>query len=395
MIDRRIWPVAALAALLGLLPSAGGAQSAPAPYEINAILPLTGLAAFFGESSAKTMKLVEERVNAEGGIHGRPIRMVIADDQSNPQVAVQLANALIAKKAPVILGPGLTSTCAAVAPLVAAAGPLMFCISPYITPGGYVYVSAGSAIDNAVVVLRYYRERGIKRFAMLNSTDASGQALDRAFEDAFRLHENRDVQLVAHQHFGPTDQSVAAQMSQIKTAAPQVLISWTVGAPFATVVRGQHDSGMDVPLVTSGANMTSAQMTQLVNFVPKELDFLTIPVAVRGSTVAPRIAQAQRAFFAMFDAAKIKPDGGYANAYDMTILTVDALRHVSADPTAEQLHAYFGRLHDYAGANAIYDFRFSERGSGQNGFELARYNAPANGFEPISKPGGWPLAPAR
>jgi branched-chain amino acid transport system substrate-binding protein len=75
----------------------------------------------------------------------------------------------------------------------------------------------------------------------------------------------------------------------------------------------------------------------------------------------------------------------------MTILVMDALRKVPPDPTAAQLHAYFSHLHDWPGANAIYDFRFGERGSGQDGFELARFNAAASDFEPISKPGGAPL----
>jgi branched-chain amino acid transport system substrate-binding protein len=316
---------------------------------------------------------------------------VFLDDQSSPQQSVQFANQLIAKKAPVILGPAVTATCGAVAPLVAASGPLMFCISPYINTGGYVYATAGTALDNAVVVLRYYRERGFKRFAMLNSTDASGAALDKAFMDAFALHENAGLSLVSHEYFNPTDQSVAAQMAQIKASSPQVLISWTVGSPFSTVVRAFHDSGLDIPLVTNGANMTIAQIQQLASIAPKELHFLTIPAAVKGSAVQPRIAKVERDFDALFEANGLKPDGGYANAYDMTILVMDALRKVPADPTAAQLHAYFAHLHDWPGANAIYDFRFGERGSGQDGFELARFNAAASDFEPISKPGGIPL----
>ena len=177
-------------------------------------------------------------------------------------------NGLIAKKTPLVLGPAVTATCAAAAPLVAPAGPVMFCISPFINLTPYVYVTAGTALDSAVVVLRYYRMKGFKRFAMLNSTDASGAALDKAFEDAFTLTENRGLALVAHQHFSPADQSVAAQMANIKAAAPQVLISWTVGSPFSTVLRGIHDSGLDVPLVANGANMTMAQMSQLLDFVP-------------------------------------------------------------------------------------------------------------------------------
>ena len=381
----------ALVAALAIAGSAGSAQTTAVPYELNAILPLTGAFAFFGQASQKTMSLVAERVNAGGGIHGRPVHMNFLDDQSNPQQSVQFANGLIAKKAAVMLGPAVTATCAAVAPLVRVAGPVMFCISPYIDTSNFVYVTAGTALDNAIVVLRYYQERGYKRFAMLNSTDASGAALDKEFLDALALQRFGGLKLVAHEHFSPADQSVAAQLSVIKAAAPQVPISWTVGSPFSTVVRGLHDSGLDVPLVANGANMTIAQIGQLASIAPKELDFLTIPAAVTGSAVGPRIAKVQRDLDAMFDKTGLKVDGGYANGYDMTILVMNALRNTPPDPTAEQIQSYLAKLHDFPGANAIYDFRFGQRGSSQNGFELARFNASKNDFEPISKPGGTPL----
>ena len=370
---------------------AASAQTSRAPVELNAILPLTGTFAFFGQASEKTMQLVQDDVNAKGGIHGRPLHFTFLDDQSSPQQSVQFMNGLIAKKTALVLGPAVTATCAAAAPLVAAAGPVMFCISPFINLTPYVYVTAGTALDSAVVVLRYYRGKGYKRFAMLNSTDASGAALDKAFEDAFALNENRGLSLVAHQHFAPSDQSVAAQMSTIKASAPQVLISWTVGSPFSTVLRGMHDSGLDVPLIANGANMTMAQMAQLLEFVPRELDFLTIPTAIHGSDVPPGVAKTEAAFFKLFAAAKIKPDGGYANAYDMTILAVDALKHTPPDATAEQMKEHFAHLSAFPGANAIYDFRFGQRGSSQNGFEIARLNAAKTDFEPVSKPGGTPL----
>ena len=389
----RALSTAVLAAAITATSVAGAsAQTSGAPVELPAILPLTGTFAFFGQSSQKTMQLVEARTNAQGGIHGRPLKIVFNDDQSSPQNSVQFMSGLIAKKTALVLGPAVTATCAAAAPLVAPAGPVMFCISPFINLTPYVYVTAGTALDSAVVVLRYYREKGYKRFAMLNSTDASGAALDSAFEDAFRLHENGDLTLVAHQHFAPADQSVAAQMAAIKASAPQVLISWTVGSPFSTVLRGIHDSGLDVPLIANGANMTMAQLTQLLDFVPKELDFLTIPTAIKGSAVLPKIAKAQADFFSMFAAAKITPDGGYANGYDMTILAVDALKHLPADPTAAQVKDFFSHMQGFAGANALYDFRFGQRGSTQNGFEIARLNAAKTNFEPVSKPGGSPIA---
>ena len=69
------------------------------------ILSLTGVAAFLGRSAQRDFERVETYVNAHGGIKGRPIKFVISDDQTSPQVAVQLTNQLIAKNVPLMLGP--------------------------------------------------------------------------------------------------------------------------------------------------------------------------------------------------------------------------------------------------------------------------------------------------
>jgi hypothetical protein len=74
---------------LSLVPI-GHLSAQPQPYEINAIVSLTGPAAFIGVSIAKTLGLVEAAANRHGGINGRPVKFVLADDQSSPQVTVQL-----------------------------------------------------------------------------------------------------------------------------------------------------------------------------------------------------------------------------------------------------------------------------------------------------------------
>jgi branched-chain amino acid transport system substrate-binding protein len=375
--------------------AAGQAQvPGDTPYELQAILSTTGPGAFLGASAAKTMKIIEDMTNRTGGIHGRPLHIVVSDDQSSPQVAVELTNGLIAKKVPVILGPSLTATCAANGPLAAQYGPLMYCVSPYIDPaaGTYVFANGPTATDNAVVVLRYYRQRGFHRIAMLNATDASGQVLDKAFEAAFALPENRLLTLVAHQRFAPADVSVAAQIAQIKAANPQVIIAWTVGTPFNTVVRSAHDAGLDVPICTNGANMNAAQMADLAAALPTELDFAGYPSWVQGAKLPPPVMRAQDTFTRAFKGAGIHPDGGYASVWDLTTLVVDALRRLPANPSAQQVHDYLTKLRGWAGANAIYDFTaIPQRGVGENGYIIATYDAHKKDFIPVSQPGGIPI----
>ena len=303
---------------------------------------------------------------------------------------MQLANDLIAKKVPAILGPMSTASCGAVAPLVEKSGPLMYCVSPFINPpaGGYVYAGGPADVDGAAVVLRYFRERGLTRFAMLNATDASGQALDNAFVAAFALPENKGITLVAHQHFAPGATSTSAQIADIKAAGPHVLISWMIGAPFGTVLRGAHDGGLDVPIVTNGANASAAFMSQVASFLPKEVDFASYPASL---AVAENrgIAAAQAAQAKAFEAARVKEEGNAMGAWDLSLIVIDALRHLPASATADDLRAYINKLQGFAGTNAIYNFRtYPQRGTGRDGNIIARYDASTNAFVAISKPGG-------
>ncbi len=154
------------------------------PYEINVILSLTGGAAFLGKAQQQALGLIQQIANRNGGIKGRPLSFAIVDDQSSPQLAVQLANAIIAKKVPIFIGSDLTAPCAAIGPLVEKNGPVEYCTSPGINPaaGGYIFSASASTRADAIALVRYYRERGWTHIGLLTSTDASGQA----FEDSLQ-----------------------------------------------------------------------------------------------------------------------------------------------------------------------------------------------------------------
>jgi branched-chain amino acid transport system substrate-binding protein len=360
------------------------------PYEINMILSTTGPAAVTGVPNSQGVKVLEGMVNAGGGIGGRPVRFNILDDQSSPQVAVQLANGLIAKKVAVILGPMSTASCGAVSAIAEKTGPLVYCVSPFIEAraGSYIFAGGPATEDGAGVVLRYFRERGFTRFAMLNATDASGLALDKAFDNAFAMPENKALSVVAHQHFAPGDTSTAAQMAAIKAANPQVLITWMIGAPFATVLRGAHDAGLDIPIVTNGANASAPFMAQLASFLPKEVDFASYPSSL-ALAVNKSIATAQAAQAKAFEAAHVKEDGNAMGAWDLSLIVIDAMRHLPASASADDVRGYISKLHDFPGTNSVYDFRaYPQRGIGRDGNVIARYDPATNAFVAISKPGG-------
>jgi branched-chain amino acid transport system substrate-binding protein len=51
-----------------------------ADREINVILPLTGGGAFLGKAEQQALMQFEKAANADGGIHGQPLKFVFHDD---------------------------------------------------------------------------------------------------------------------------------------------------------------------------------------------------------------------------------------------------------------------------------------------------------------------------
>src|SRR6202035_4132566 len=151
--------------------------------DIDVILPLSGGGAFLGKSEQQSLQQYEKLVNSTGGIHGKPLKFVFHDDQSSPQLAVQLANQVKATNPPVILGSALVALCNAMAPLMKE-GPLLYCFSPGITvnPGSFVYSSSISTKELAGALLRYFGRKGWKKVALITSTDATGQDANRNFK---------------------------------------------------------------------------------------------------------------------------------------------------------------------------------------------------------------------
>src|SRR6185437_13394793 len=138
------------------------------------------------------------------------IKFAFHDDQSNPQVAVQLATQIIAGKPPVILGSALVAMCNAMAPLMRH-GPVMYCLSPGIYPaaGSFVFSSSSATKDLIAAQIRYFRLRGLTRLGVITSTDASGLDAARNIKETLAQPENKDVELVADANFNPTDVSAS------------------------------------------------------------------------------------------------------------------------------------------------------------------------------------------
>ncbi len=363
-------------------------------YDINVILSLTGPGAFLGKGEQQSLQFAEKAVNDAGGIQGRPVNFIFHDDQTNPQVAVQLATDVIATKPAVILGSSLVATCRAMMPLMAD-GPVMYCFSPGIHPdaGSYVFTASVSTVDLADAAIRYFRMKGWKRFGLIFSTDASGQDAEKNIEALLQKPENKDIKVTSREHFNTTDLSVSAQIENIKASKPQALIVWSTGAPVATVFRAIQQAGLDVPVATTDGNMTYAQMNQYKDFLPRRLYIPAAQWVVRDPTLLnPAVAAKSQVFYKAFEDNGAQPDIASELAWEPGMIAIEALKKVGTGASAVQLRAAIAQTKGFAGVNGIYDFTaIPQRGVDVSDTVVTRWAPAKNIWEIVSKPTGIPL----
>jgi len=387
----RLIPLA-LVAFISAVPPALAAED----YVIDTILPFTGWAAFVGGGEKDGMEALLDIVNKEGGINGRPVKFAFHDDQSSPQLAVQLLTDAMGSRPPVVLGSTITTMCRAMGPLVDN-GPVMYCFSPGVHPpaGSYEFSASVSTVDLAEALVRYFRLKGWTRLALIVSTDATGQDAESGVNQALALPENKSVTMAERAHFNPGDVSVAAQVETIRAAKPQALIAWTTGTALATILKGIAQSGLDVPVATTNGNMSVAQLSQYAGFAPKQL---FIPGAYfaphdRVFTLDPRVEKAQHAMYAALKSRNLPIDTESTQAWDPTLIVIDALRKLGLDTTATRLRDYLANLTDYAGVSGIYNFKkVPQRGLDVGDSVITLWKPAEKSFVWVSKPGGAPLS---
>jgi branched-chain amino acid transport system substrate-binding protein len=377
------------AGLVGLSAAATPLRAADQqPFEIPVILSLTGGGAFIGKELESTLGQLETSVNRRRGINGQPIHFQIYDDQTKPEVAVQLINSIVAKGSQVVLGPEVTNACLAVEPFVQNKI-VQYCLSPGVDPprGSYTFATSVSGPDIFAALVHYFKVKGWTRVAALTTSDATGQQADQRLGAAAALPENAGVEIIDREHFAPNDLTVAAQVSRIMAAKPDIVVAWVIGAPFVTALRGFNDAGSKLPMLASNSNMLYGQLQQWKPYLPRELYFSG--PGFLGGAVARAQADAVRQFEAVTKDAGLQPDLPLALGWDPGLIIVSALQKLGTNATAEQIHSYIEELRGFPGIFGVYDFTIgNQRGLTKKDMTIMRWDPARLRWVAVSRPGG-------
>jgi branched-chain amino acid transport system substrate-binding protein len=224
------------------------------PVRIGVIGPFSGPSSDFGNPMLHGVQLAVEEINAVGGYLGRPLELVIKDDQGNPDVGLKGSQELV--KEGVIATIGFCNTGVAQKSLDTYQNAQLPLIIPCATgtpltakfpaPQSYIFrTSARDAIQAPFVVDDLVR-RGWTKVAIFADTTGYGEAGLKDVEAALAAKQLKPVH-VARFALGVKD--LSNELQAARDAGANAVFSYTVGPENATIANGKRDLKWDVPQV--------------------------------------------------------------------------------------------------------------------------------------------------
>ncbi len=257
--------------ILILFSFSGASGAEKAPYTVGAVLSVTGGASFLGEPERNTVKMVEEWVNAAGGIQGHPLKMIVEDTKSDVAQAVLAVRKLLEKdKVVAILGPSTTGESMAVVPIMEKAQtPLISCAAglSIVTPKAeldrivsaktfempkkqnkWIFKTPQTDTSAVEAIYDHMKKKGISKIAIITVTDGFGSF---GRQELKRVAPSYGISIVADELYGPKDSDMTAQLTKIKGTDAQAVVNWSVGPPQVIVTKNWNQLSMKIPLYQS------------------------------------------------------------------------------------------------------------------------------------------------
>ena len=198
----------------------------------------TGVGAGLGVNERNGLLLAEKTINAKGGFKGRPIRIIIEDDTSNPDTAVTKVNDLIFnQKVITVFGASLLG------PAVAIGGITDTAKIPQLT-----FTGLGPAVElkrkcvfhmlpphelNARGLYEYARSIGAKKVGVLHDT-GYGNVVMREINNV--AGDYKDIQVLGLEKYEMAATDATAQAAKLRALNPDaIFVIGTTATPFRAI----------------------------------------------------------------------------------------------------------------------------------------------------------------
>lgn len=217
-----------VAVSMGLMLGLSGAAYADT-IKLGVAGPHSGDLASYGIPTVKAAELVVKKVNANGGINGKQVELLIEDDVCKPEIATNTATKLVSDGVDVVLGHICSGATKAALPIYKNAGIVVMSPSatnPALTQSGdypnfYRTIASDDAqarkeVDFAIDVL------GFKKIAVLHDKGDYGKGLAE-FAKQF-IEESKKAEVVLYEGVTPGAVDYSAVVQKIRRSGAEAVI---------------------------------------------------------------------------------------------------------------------------------------------------------------------------
>lgn len=328
---RRPYSRYAVALATSFIVAAALGNASAQTIKIGVFGPLSGDAAATGQSEKEGAELAVKEKNDAGGIRGKKIEAIYADDGGKPEEAVNVAKRLISRDEAVITIGSITSPASLAAAQISRQSEVPQIVvsgtAQRITTQGNKWVFRSAVPDTKLVgdLVDFIHEKfpKLKKFAFLYVNDDFGRGGFEAFKLAGQKY---GFEIVAEERYTRGDLDFTAQLGRIKASPAEALIEWSRYSEGALVAKQYAQTGMTLPRFGSDG-FASPKFIELggpaVNGV-----FYTSHFSVATSEGIPAAKTFTEKFQKMF--GKV-PDAYAAEAYDALTLAMLAIERAGSE----------------------------------------------------------------
>lgn len=343
-------------------------------YKIGGLFAVTGPNSFLGDPEKKSLQMAVDEINAQGGIDGHRLEVVIRDTEGVPDKAVLAANELISNEQVLaIIGPSLTPTTLPLVPIVESNKiPLISCaagieITEPVKP--WVFKTAQSDVLAVATIYEHLQKQNIKKVGILTVENSFGESGKRQLlGQASRF----GIEVVQAESFGGKDTDMTAQLTKIRAAQPDVVICWGTNPGPAVVARNVQQLNMKIPLYQSHG-VASPKFIELAQDAAEGIFLPTGKILVAdqlsdSDPQKPVIASYIKRFEEQFK-MPVSGFGGYA--YDAMQLLAKALQGSGGD--REKIRAALENIRGHVGVTGTFNFSPTDHnGLGRDAFVMVQ-----------------------
>lgn len=345
--------------LAGLAAGCGGGEKKADTIKVGANLEMTGGSASYGISSKNAIELAFKEINEKGGIKGKQLELVVADNKSEAAEATNAMQKLVSQDNVVaVIGPNLSSSVIAASAINNSAKVLdiaPMATNPYVT----VDQASGKTKDfnyrtcfidpfQGTVMAKFATaELGVGNAAILidNSSDYA-KGLAQFFKENF-VKEGGAV--TAEESYLQKDTDFKATLTKIKATNPDFLYVPGYYQEVGLIVKQARELGMNMP-IAGGDGWDSAKMPEIAGAAALNNTYFSSLYSPEDSS------DINKNFVAAYEKAYgQKPDVFAALSYDSALLVAEAIKNAGSTEPAKISEA-MAKINGFSGVSGSVTF---------------------------------------